>query len=156
MDLLPPELRQVVFPVGRLDLTTTGLLLLTSDGDLAQRCLHPSYHLPKTYRAKVAGIPAESELRRLRGGVELADGWTAPAEVWLRASTAKTAVLELTLREGKNRQVRRMCEAVGHEVLELQRLSMGPLTLDRLAQGSWRELTEKEVEGLRAACGFDE
>jgi len=118
MDLLPEELRQIVFPVGRLDLTTTGLLLCTSDGDLAQRCLHPSYHLPKTYRAKVAGVPPESALRRLRGGVELADGWTAPAEVWLRASTAKTAELEITLREGRNRQVRRMCEAVGHEVLE--------------------------------------
>ena len=156
MDLLPEDLRQIVFPVGRLDLTTTGLLLCTSDGDLAQRCLHPSYHLPKTYRAKVAGVPPESALRRLRGGVELADGWTAPAEVWLRASTAKTAELEITLREGRNRQVRRMCEAVGHEVLELERLSMGPLTLGKLKRGEWRELSAEEVETLRGACGLED
>jgi 23S rRNA pseudouridine2605 synthase len=152
MELLPEEWRAFIFPVGRLDKDTTGLLLLTSDGDLAHRCLHPTFHFPKTYRATVAGIPHESALRRLRGGVELDDGMTAPAEVWLRENRGATAVLEITLREGRNRQVRRMCLAVGHRVQELERLRMGPLELGKLPRGEYRELTPAEVRSLREAC----
>jgi pseudouridine synthase len=152
MALLPEEWRTQIFPVGRLDKDTTGLLLLTSDGDLTYRCLHPSFHFPKTYRATVAGIPPESVLRRLRGGVELEDGPTAPAEVWLREHRGDRAVLEITIHEGRNRQIRRMCGAVGHKVLELERLSMGPLELGGLPRGAWRELTPAEVRALRAAC----
>jgi 23S rRNA pseudouridine2605 synthase len=152
MELLPEAWRTRLFPVGRLDKDTTGLLLLTDDGDLAHRCLHPSYHFPKTYRATVAGVPPEQALRRLRSGVELEDGKTWPAEVALVASQGDRAVLEITIHEGRNRQVRRMCGAVGHKVLELERVAMGPMRLGKLGRGEWRELTEAEVRSLRQAC----
>lgn len=155
MELLPEAWRTRVFPVGRLDKDTTGLLLLTDDGELAHRCLHPSYHFPKTYRATVAGVPPAQALRRLRSGVELEDGRTAPAEVALIASQGDRAVLEITLCEGRNRQVRRMCGAVGHKVVELERIAMGPLRLGTLPRGEWRELGEEEVKALREGCGLE-
>ncbi len=154
MEFIPEEWRSLLFPVGRLDKDTSGLLLLTNNGDLAQRCLHPSYHLPKTYRVTVVGVPSQAVLRRLRGGVDLEDGRTGPAEVWLRESCGETAVLELTIHEGRNRQVRRMCGAVGHRVLALHRISMGPLELGDLPLGEWRELTAEEVQALGEACGL--
>lgn len=154
MELLPEEWHGYVFPVGRLDKDTTGLLLLTSDGDLAYRCLHPSHHVPKTYRVTVAQAPSERTLRQLRQGVELEDGLTAPAEVWLKQSGSEGAKVEITIHEGRNRQVRRMFGAVGHPVLALERLSMGPLTLGNLPPGQWRELSEREVQRLREACGL--
>ncbi len=154
MELLPEEWHGYVFPVGRLDKDTTGLLLLTSDGDLAYRCLHPSHHVPKTYRVTVAQAPSERTLRQLRQGVELEDGLTAPAEVWLKQSGSEGAKVEITIHEGRNRQVRRMFGAVGHPVLALERLSMGPLTLGNLPPGQWRELSEREVQSLREACGL--
>jgi pseudouridine synthase len=152
MECLPAEWHAHVFPVGRLDKDTTGLLLLTDDGDLAYRCLHPSHHVPKTYRVTVARAPSEKSLRQLRQGVELEDGVTAPAEVWLKRATAEGAQVEITIREGRNRQVRRMFGAVGHPVLALERVSMGPLHLGGLARGEWRELREEEVRELREAC----
>ena len=154
MELLPEEWHNHVFPVGRLDKDTTGLLLLTSDGDLTYRCLHPSHHVPKTYRVTVAKAPSEKTLRQLRQGVELDDGLTAPAEVWLKRSGSEGAEVEITIHEGRNRQVRRMFGAVGHPALALERLSMGPLRLGDLPQGQWRELTETEVRALREACGI--
>jgi 23S rRNA pseudouridine2605 synthase len=152
MECLPAEWHAHIFPVGRLDKDTTGLLLLTDDGDLAYRCLHPSHHVPKTYRATVARAPSEKALRQLRQGVDLDDGLTAPAEVWLKRTTREGAQVEITLREGRNRQVRRMFGMVGHPVLALERLSMGPLHLGNLAEGEWRELREEEVKALREAC----
>ena len=154
MECLPAEWHAQVFPVGRLDKDTTGLLLLTDDGDLAYCCLHPSHHVPKTYRVTVARAPSEKSLRQLRQGVELDDGLTAPAEVWLKRSGPQGAEVEITNREGRNRQVRRMFGAAGHSVLALERISMGPLKLGGLAPGEWRELGEEEVRALREACEF--
>ncbi|HET7296160.1 MAG TPA: pseudouridine synthase [Gemmatimonadales bacterium] len=139
------ELR--LYPVGRLDAQTTGVILLTNDGELANRLTHPRFEVPKTYRAKLAGGPIEATaLRALRDGVELDDGITAPAQV--RKLSANE--IELTIHEGRNRQVRRMCEAVGHPVRELVRTRFGPLTLAGLAPGEYRRLTAQELGRVRA------
>jgi 23S rRNA pseudouridine2605 synthase len=143
---LVPERGLRLYPVGRLDADSSGLILLTNDGELANRLTHPSFEVPKTYRAKLAGGPVrERELETLRHGVELEDGPTAPA----LARRVKANVIELTIHEGRNRQVRRMCEAVGHPVLELQRIAFGPLRLGGLAPGSHRQLRAGEIERLR-------
>lgn len=135
-----------LYPVGRLDADSTGLLLLTDDGDLANRLTHPRYGVTKTYIATVADPPVrEHELKRLREGVRLDDGRTAPAQVRRLSPTR----LEIILREGRKRQVRRMCEAIGHPVTALQRVAFGPLRLD-LPPGGTRKLTKAEVERLRA------
>jgi 23S rRNA pseudouridine2605 synthase len=146
VDLVPARgLR--LYPVGRLDADSSGLILLTNDGELANRLTHPRYEVPKTYRAKLGGGPvADRTLDALRRGVELDDGPSAPARVRrLRGST-----IELTIHEGRNRQVRRMCEAVGHPVLELQRTGFGPLRLGSLKDGAHRRLSSAEAERLRA------
>jgi 23S rRNA pseudouridine2605 synthase len=147
LDLVPAAgLR--LYPVGRLDIDSTGLLLLTNDGELANRLTHPRFEVPKTYRAELGGAPvADRTLRRLREGIRLEDGMTAPARV--RRLGPKE--LELTIHEGRNRQVRRMCEAVGHPVVSLQRTAFGPLALDGLAPGRSRLLGEAELERLRAS-----
>jgi 23S rRNA pseudouridine2605 synthase len=137
-----------LYPVGRLDVDSSGLMLLTNDGELAHRLTHPSYEVEKTYRARVGGGPVgEEALRRLREGVRLEDGMTAPA----RVRRIGSGVLEITIHEGRNRQVRRMCEAVGHPVRELQRIAFGPLELGGLAVGAYRRLSDGEVERLRRA-----
>ena len=139
------ELR--LYPVGRLDAQTTGVILLTNDGELANRLTHPRFEVPKTYRAKLAGGPIEATaLHALRDGVELDDGITAPARVRKLAAD----VIELTIHEGRNRQVRRMCEAVGHPVRELVRTRFGPLTLAGLAPGEHRRLSAQELGRVRA------
>jgi len=141
-----PGLR--LYPVGRLDADTTGLILLTNDGDLANRLTHPSYEVPRTYVAEVRGGPVPGRaLRVLREGVELEDGRTAPA----RVRQLRPGVVELVLREGRKRQVRRMCEAVGHPVLRLARVAFGPLELGDLPEGAARRLGEDELRALRAA-----
>ncbi len=135
-----------VYPVGRLDADSTGLILLTNDGELANRLTHPRYGVPKTYHATVARPPVrEHELKRLREGVALDDGRTAPARVRKLAPDR----LEIVLREGRKRQVRRMCEAVGHPVLALRRVGFGPLRLEGLAEGAARRLGPDEVRRLR-------
>lgn len=141
-----------VVPVGRLDRDTSGLLILTNDGELAQLLAHPSHGVPKTYRALVRGLPGPAAVRRLERGVELDDGRTAPAEARVLRTRSGGAELELVLKEGRNRQVRRMCAAVGHPVLELERIAYGPLRLGRLAVGGVRELSAREVAALRAAA----
>ena len=142
---LVPSARRL-YPVGRLDAETTGLILLTNDGELANRLTHPRYGVPRTYLARVEGGPVpEHALRRLREGVELDDGLTAPA----KARQIERGVLEITLKEGRKRQVRRMCEAIGHPVIELTRIAFGPLRLKDLAPGQHRRLTAAEVERLR-------
>ncbi len=139
-----------LYPVGRLDIDSSGLILLTNDGELANRLTHPRFEVPKTYRARLGGAPiAKDALRALREGVRLEDGPTAPARV-RRVGGAGANVLELTIHEGRNRQVRRMCQAVGHPVIELERVGFGPLALDGLAPGAHRRLTDAEVERLRA------
>jgi 23S rRNA pseudouridine2605 synthase len=148
LDLVPGEPR--VFPVGRLDRATEGLLLLTNDGALSQLLTHPSNGVEKEYVAEVqGGTPAPGALRQLRQGVELDDGPTAPATVGVLAE----GVLRLVIHEGRNRQVRRMCKAVGHPVVRLVRTRIGTLRDPNLAPGHWRELTGKEVRALAAAAG---
>jgi 23S rRNA pseudouridine2605 synthase len=138
-----------LYPVGRLDADTTGLILLTDDGDLAHRLTHPSFEVPRVYRAQVRNPPVrEPALRRLREGVQLDDGRTAPAEV--RRLTPDR--IELIIHEGRKRQVRRMCEAVGHKVLRLERIAFGPLRLGDLPLGRHRKLKPAEVEQLRRAA----
>jgi len=146
LDLVPDEPR--VFPVGRLDVATEGLLLLTNDGELAQRCAHPSGGLEKVYLAEVVGHPRPAALRALREGVELEDGITAPAKV----SQPAPGLLRLTLHEGRNRQVRRMCAAVGHPVRRLVRVRYGPLTGSGLGPGAFRPLSLAEVRALEEAA----
>lgn len=137
-----------LYPVGRLDADTTGLILLTDDGDLAHHLTHPKFEVPKTYRAEVRGGPvAERNLRALREGVLLDDGKTAPAKV----RQLSAGVLEITIHEGRKRQVKRMCEAVGHRVISLQRVAFGPLVLGDLPEGGVRRLPAAEVERLRKA-----
>jgi 23S rRNA pseudouridine2605 synthase len=137
-----------LYPVGRLDADTTGLILLTDDGDLAHRLMHPSYEVPRVYRARLARAPVRAAaLKALREGVELEDGRTAPARV--KRLTPDT--IELTMHEGRKRQVRRMCDAVGHPVLQLTRVAFGPIGLGGLEPGAVRRLTAQEVERLRKA-----
>ncbi len=139
-----------LYPVGRLDIDSAGLILLTNDGELANRLTHPRFEVPKTYRARLGGAPVSAAaLRALRAGVSLEDGLTAPARV-RRVGAGGSNLLELTIHEGRNRQVRRMCVAVGHPVLELERTRFGPLALDGLARGAHRRLDGAELERLRA------
>jgi 23S rRNA pseudouridine2605 synthase len=147
VSLIASELR--LYPVGRLDIDTTGLILLTNDGTLAYRMMHPSFEVPKTYRARVWKPPVgEDALAALRRGVVLDDGPTAPAQVRrLRADT-----IELTIHEGRKRQVKRMCEHVGHRVRSLERVAFGPLTLGPLETGAHRLLSSAEVQALLAAA----
>src|SRR4051794_32651312 len=136
-----------LYPVGRLDADSTGLILLTDDGELAHRLTHPSFEVPKTYRAVVRNPPVrEPALRKLREGIELDDGRTSPAKV-RRISSSE---LEITIHEGRKRQIRRMCEAIDHRVESLERVAFGPLRLGSLPVGGHRRLTPAEVERLRA------
>ncbi len=141
-----------LFAVGRLDVATTGLLLLTDDGELANRLAHPRHKVAKEYVAVVAGMPGERDLRALREGVELEDGRTLPAEADLVGAGRGQARVRLVIREGRNRQVRRMLEAVGHPVRALERTAFGPVRLGRLRAGGWRKLRPQEVEALREAA----
>lgn len=146
VDLVETKAR--LYPVGRLDADTTGLLLLTNDGELANRLTHPRYEVPKTYRVRLRTQIADRDLERLRSGVELDDGPTAPAEV----KRLGNREVEITLREGRNRQVRRMVEAVGNRVVVLRRVRFGPLGLGGLREGQARRLSEDEVGELRRAA----
>jgi pseudouridine synthase len=152
--------REYVYPVGRLDYDSEGLLLLTNDGDLAARLTHPRHGVERTYEARVAGTPDDRALERLRTGIPLDGRRTLPAEVVLLSRGPAKAgphgsrrerdgALLITIREGRNRQVRRMCEAVGHPVQKLKRTRIGPLTDRRLKPGDWRDLTEVEVRSLK-------
>ena len=139
-----------VFPVGRLDFDSEGLMLLTNHGDLAQALLHPRYHVPKTYLIKVKGVLTDDEIRQLEQGVKLEDGMTSPAAVKKVKKAEANSWLEVTIGEGRKHQVKRMLEAVGHTVLKLVRVRMGPLSLGDLAPGEIRFLTDREANALRA------
>jgi 23S rRNA pseudouridine2605 synthase len=153
IDLLS-DVREYVYPVGRLDYDSEGLLLLTNDGDLAARLTHPRHGVERTYEARVAGTPDEEALERLRKGIPLDGHRTLPATVVLVPPRRRDedAVLLLTIREGRNRQVRRMCEAVGHPVQALKRTRVGPIADRRLKPGDWRELKMDEVAALKKAA----
>jgi 23S rRNA pseudouridine2605 synthase len=144
--------KERIYPVGRLDYDTSGLILLTNDGDFANLLMHPSGEIEKAYVAKIKGIPVRENLRKLERGIRLEDGKTAPAKVKVLSSDTKkqTAIVELIIHEGRNRQVRRMFEAMGHEVIKLKRERYGFLTLHGLSAGDARELTPHEVKQLRA------
>jgi pseudouridine synthase len=147
-DLVPlPGVR--LYPVGRLDLQTSGLLILTNDGELTFLLTHPKHDVWKTYQAQVIGVPGAEEIARLQQGVLLAEGKTAPARVKILRELPGATLLEIGLREGKKRQVRKMCEAVGHPVIELQRTSLEFLTLEGLRPGQYRRLTPGEVSTLK-------
>jgi 23S rRNA pseudouridine2605 synthase len=147
---LLPGVRLRVFPVGRLDFDAEGLLLLTNHGELAQALLHPRYHVPKTYLIKVKGVLTDEEIATLERGVELEDGRTAPARVQKVRKAEQNSWLELTIHEGRQHQVKRMLEAVGHSVLKLKRTRLGPLSLGNLPPGQYRFLTDREANALRA------
>ncbi len=152
-EFLPRHVSRV-YPVGRLDYHSAGLLLLTNDGELAMRLTHPRYGIRKTYKVKVRGIPSADTLARLARGVRLDDGPSGPASVRIVRGSDSKSWLEVTVAEGRNREVRRMCEAVGHPVEKLTRISMGPLWLGRLAPGEIRPLTDVEVGALYSAVGL--
>lgn len=143
-----------VYPVGRLDFNSSGLLLLTNDGALTEQLLHPRYQIPRTYHVKIEGKPTHQALQALRSGVRLDDGViTSPATVRTLRSNEQKTWLEITLREGRNREVRRMCEAVGHHVEKLIRVAFGPLALAGLPVGAYRELSHREVRELKQIAG---
>ena len=151
VDLVETEER--VWPVGRLDVESEGAIIVTNDGDLALRLTHPRYEVPRTYLAQVRGDVGPRALKLLRRGVELDDGVTAPTDTHIVEKGGGRTLLELTLREGRNRQVRRMCEAVGHPVERLVRTAIGPLGLGRLKPGRSRRLSPLEVRSLYEAAG---
>lgn len=150
------DLPQRVFPVGRLDYNTEGLLLLTNDGALAQALMHPSHEVNKTYLAKLVGIVPDAKLDQLRMGVKLEDGMTAPAIVNLRTYDHERnfTLLDITIHEGRNRQVRRMCDAIGFPVRELKRIKLGPIVLKDLGKGKFRELAPDELKKLKKVAGL--
>ena len=145
LDLLGENFSERIWPVGRLDLNSEGLLLLTNDGDLTNALIHPRYEVEKTYRAKILGDVTEEKLDKLRAGIELDDGLTAPATIFLLEEN----LVEITIREGRNRQVRRMFAAIGCDVKRLRRVKFAGLTLENLKVGSFRELTADEVTALK-------
>jgi 23S rRNA pseudouridine2605 synthase len=146
------EFKERIYPVGRLDYDTSGLLLLTNDGDFANLLMHPRNEIEKVYVAKLKGIPLKENIRKLEKGIRLEDGKTAPAKVKMLSMDKKkqTSIVEIIIHEGRNRQVKRMFEAVGHEVIKLKRERYGFLTLNGLTAGEARELTPHEVKQLRA------
>lgn len=142
--LIPTNER--IYPVGRLDKDTTGLLILTNDGELTNHLTHPRFHVDKVYRLKIAGVATNTQLHALRNGVLLDDGITAPAKITVLSNN----LIEMKIHEGRNRQIRRMCETVGMKLLELQRTKFGPLTLKNLPLGKFRKLTAAEIASLRS------
>ena len=149
IDLVPGERR--LFTVGRLDKESEGLILVTNDGDLANRLAHPRYGVEKIYQVEVAGKPEAEHLRQLRQGVHLADATVRAESVAIKKSRPQSTILEITLREGRNREIRRMLARVGHKVLRLKRIALGPLRLGDMPTGAYRELNHREVTELRAS-----
>lgn len=145
LDLLGENFSERVYPVGRLDLNSEGLLILTNDGDLTNALIHPRFEVEKTYRATISGVVTEEKLDKLRAGIELEDGLTAPAEIYLLAENK----IEITIHEGRNRQVRRMFAAIGCDVKRLRRIKFAGLTIKNLGVGKFRELTAEEIAQLK-------
>jgi len=155
LDLLPDSMGRV-FPVGRLDYDTEGLLILTNDGELAHRLLHPSFRVYKTYRVKVYGAFSPVKIQKLRYGVRLSDGMTAECEVRLIKTKGKETILEMKIHEGRKRQIRRMCNKVGYKVIELVRTEFAFITLSSLKKGTYRHLGPNELKRLKSLVGLEE
>lgn len=143
------DVKERVYPVGRLDYNTSGLLLLTNDGDLAYRLTHPKFKVEKVYMAKIKGKPTVGEMKCFEAGLKIEDYITSPAKIRIIRELNQETIVEITIREGRNRQVRKMCDAIGHPVTELKRLSIGELQLGDLPLGKWRYLLNKELEYLK-------
>lgn len=150
LDLLAPNIRARLYPVGRLDMDSSGLILLTDDGELTERLLHPKYEIEKTYKVTVTGLVTEEDAQALSAGVKLNDGMTAPGEFKILEHRNKKTRLECTIREGRNRQIRRMFESLGYEVIQLERIAFGPLSIRGLGKGDYRPLREKEIRMLKS------
>lgn len=148
IDLLR-DIDQRVYPVGRLDYDTSGLLLLTNDGDLTYKLTHPKYEVEKKYIAKVEGIPTKEKLNEFRNGLEIEDYVTSKAKIKIIDSDKKHSSLEITIHEGRNRQVRKMCAKIGHPVIELKRVAIDQIKLQNIKPGKWRELSDSEVKSLK-------
>lgn len=148
MDLIS-GVNERIYPVGRLDYDTSGLLIMTNDGQLTNELIHPSREVKKTYRIMVKGIPTGRSMGQLASGIMLEDGKTAPAEVKLKKIENGNALLDIAIHEGKNRQVRRMFEAVGHPVIWLKRIAFGSLEIGKMKPGEWRYLTSQEIQALK-------
>jgi len=146
-------IKERVYPVGRLDYDSEGLLLLTNDGEFAYRLTHPGHKVAKTYRVRVKGIPTDASLDSLSAGIMLEDGITAPATIYFIDQLEGNSLLEVTITQGKNRQIRRMFEKIGHEVIRLKRTKIGPLSLGNLKSGQSRPLKDIEVRGLLKTAG---
>jgi len=153
-DGLPPVYAQLI-SVGRLDLDTTGLLLLTNDGETASRLMHPSYEIERVYEAMVAGVPTKSTLRKMAQGVDLGDPTPARAHVDIIARYERGAILKLVLKEGRKREVKRLCQALGHRVHKLKRVSYAGITVKGMEEGQWRKLRDDEIAKLRRAVGLE-
>ena len=157
--LLKGGVREYIYPVGRLDYESEGLLLLTSDGDLAEKLMHPSHAVPREYHVRVRGVPTEETLDRLSRGVVLDGRKTAPAQIEIikqvESSSGGDAILSVLIHEGRNRQVRRMCEAVGHPVSRLKRVRIGPITDDDIRPGEFRDLSDKEIAALKREAALE-
>lgn len=147
LDLIP--LSERLFPIGRLDYDTSGLLLLTNDGEFAHHIMHPKYDCPKTYRAVIPGRLSPSQLDALRQGMDIGGEYSSPAQVEVEQETAGRSVVRLTIHEGKNRQVRRMLQKAGHPAISLCRIAVGQVVLGDLPEGEWRHLTAEEIDSLR-------
>jgi len=145
---LVSEIKCRIYPVGRLDYDTSGLIILTNDGEFTYRLTHPKHEIDKVYEALVSGVPTKSELEQFRTGLKIDHYVTSPAGIEIIDVKDKNAVIRVTIHEGKNRQVRKMCEAIGHKVLSLKRISIGPIALGDLPLGKWRMLTSDEVNSL--------
>ncbi len=138
-----------IFPVGRLDYNTSGLLILTNDGDLTYKLTHPKFEVPKVYIAKIKGTPTKEKLTNFENGLKIDNYISAPAKIKILKEFNGFSFLEITITEGRNRQVRKMCNAIGHPVLELERIKMGKINVGNLEVGNWRYLTKKELEYLK-------
>ncbi len=148
LDLIDIEER--VFPIGRLDYDTSGLLLLTNDGEIANKVMHPSNEIEKVYIAEVEGVPTIDEMNRFMNGLKIEDYITAPARIKVLKNMGSRSVVKITIYEGRNRQVRKMCEYIGHKVRELNRIRIGKISLGKLNQGQWRYLTAEEIDYLKS------
>lgn len=143
------NIKERVYPVGRLDYDTSGLLILTNDGDTAFKLTHPSHEIEKVYEARIKGIPKADEIEKFKSGLSIEDYITAPSNIEILMKYENSSLVHITIHEGRNRQVRKMCNAINHPVLELKRIKMGDIELGDLESGKWRELTEWEVEYLK-------
>ncbi|HEX9061599.1 MAG TPA: pseudouridine synthase [Clostridia bacterium] len=150
MDLVI-DIKERIYPVGRLDYNTSGLLLMTNDGDFANAVTHPRNEKEKTYIAKVSGVPSDNDILRLKTGVKVDDYITSPAKVSVLERNGESSVIEITIHEGRNRQVRKMCDAIGHPVISLKRISIGIVSLKGIPEGCWRELSKDEVKSFMKA-----